>query len=52
MFVCKNAPQLIRNEKSAHFKSDYLKNMLREAKKIGLSKIDLIELIKSTELED
>jgi len=52
MFVCDKAPQLIRAEKSAHFQKDYLDNMLREAKKIGLTKNDLIRMIQTSEMED
>lgn len=52
MFVCDNAPQLIRAEKSAHFQKDYLDNMLREAKKIGLTKQDIIQMIQSREMEE
>jgi len=52
MFVCENAPLIIRDEKHTHFQSDYFQRMIHEAKKIGLSKKELIKMIQSSKLED
>lgn len=52
MFVCENAPELIKAQKSSHFQNDFLEKMIREAKKIGLTKKALIQMINKSELED
>lgn len=52
MFVCENAPLLISAEKNTYFQCDYFDRMIREAKKIGLSKKELIKMIESSKLED
>jgi DNA-binding transcriptional regulator YhcF (GntR family) len=47
MFVYQNAKEIILQEKSNQFYSNFIENMLLEAKKIGLSKHDVIQLIKN-----
>lgn len=46
MFVCKEARGIIMKEKKSRFYSDYIENMIIEANKIGLTKDDLIKMIK------
>lgn len=46
MFVTDNAQAMITKQRKDHFYSDYVKSMVVEAQRLGLSEEHLIDLIK------
>lgn len=49
MFVSPQAKEIILDKRKSYFFHDYMETMLEEAKKIGLKKEDLIQLIQKYE---
>ncbi|MGM0640699.1 MAG: GntR family transcriptional regulator [Thermotogota bacterium] len=49
MFVKEGAKEVIKNKRKKHFFENYLLNMIHEAKKLNISKQELINMIKSIE---
>lgn len=47
MFVKKGAARLIKSKRTDKFFKEYIIKMIREGKKIGIDKDDIIEMIKS-----
>lgn len=52
MFVSRGAKETIMKKKRAEFYDCYLKRLLEEAESIGISKIELIQMIETGELAD
>lgn len=52
MFVSTGAPEKIKVKRSKSFFTDYIDSMIKEAKKLGLTKRDIIDLINSSEWRD
>lgn len=52
MFVREGAQQRIRKRRSAAFESTYVRPMLQEAGKLGLSTADVIAMIEGGDLHD
>lgn len=52
MFVNSGAQQKIKVKRSKTFITDYIDSMIKEAIKLGLTKKDIIDMIKSTEWRD
>ena len=46
MFVAKNAEENVRDERRVKFYDDYLAPLFAEAKRLGFSRADLIEMLK------
>ena len=51
MFVSKGAKEMIRNKRKETFVDQYVKTMLEEAKRLNISKEELIAMISNTEEE-
>ncbi len=51
MFVSKGAKEMIRNKRKETFVDQYVKAMLEEAKRLNISKEELIAMISNTEEE-
>lgn len=49
MFVQKGAKQQIRQERVQSFKENYIENLVKEAKKIGISKQELLQMLENVE---
>ncbi|MCR5033230.1 MAG: GntR family transcriptional regulator [Lachnospiraceae bacterium] len=49
MFVSKGAKEMIRNKRKETFVDQYVKTMLEEAKRLNISKEELIAMISNTE---
>ena len=45
MFVSKGAKEIIKNGRKENFKEVYLKDLIGEAKKIGITKEELLDMI-------
>nr|WP_288712010.1 GntR family transcriptional regulator [uncultured Intestinibacter sp.] len=45
MFVSKGAKEIIKNGRKENFKEVYLKDLISEAKKIGITKEELLDMI-------
>ena len=45
MFVSKGAKEIIKNGRKENFKDVYLKDLIGEAKKIGITKEELLDMI-------
>lgn len=45
MFVSKGAKEIIKNGRKENFKEVYLKDLISEAKKIGITKKELLDMI-------
>lgn len=52
MFVSTGASEKIKIKRSKSFFTDYIDSMIKEAKKLGLTKEDIIDLINSSEWRD
>ncbi len=48
MFVCEGAKKIIKNSRKDNFKNVYIKELLKEAKKLGIDKNELIEIISKS----
>jgi len=51
MFVCENARDIIIEEKNSKFYDNYIKKIIIEANKIGITKSELITLISKSNWE-
>jgi len=49
MFVKEGAKEIIKEKRKKHFLDNYLLNMIHEAKKLNISKQELVNMIKSVE---
>jgi DNA-binding transcriptional regulator YhcF (GntR family) len=49
MFVQKGAKVQIRQERVEVFKENYIENLVKEAKKIGISKKELMQMLENVE---
>lgn len=47
MFVCEGAKKIIKDDRKQRFKNIFLKNLLKEAETLEISKEELVEMIKS-----
>ena len=45
MFVSKGAKEIIKNGRTENFKEVYLKDLISEAKKLGITKEELLDMI-------
>ena len=45
MFVSKGAKEIIKNGRKENFKEVYLKDLISEAKKLGITKEELLDMI-------
>lgn len=52
MFVSPGAQQKIKAKRSKTFITEYIKSMIKEARKLDLTKEDIINMIKSTDWGD
>ena len=46
MFVAENAAENVRDERRVKFYDDYIAPLFEEAKRLGISRADLIEMLK------
>ena len=46
MFVSKGAKEIIKNGRKENFKEVYLKDLIGEAKKLGITKEELLDMIR------
>ena len=51
MFVSKGAKEIIKNGRKENFKEVYLKDLIGEAKKIGITKEELLDMISDVKEE-
>lgn len=47
MFVSKGAKEIIKNGRKENFKEVYLKDLISEAKKLGITKKELLDMISN-----
>ena len=52
MFVSKGAKEIIKNGRKENFKEVYLKDLIGEAKKIGITKEELLDMISDFKEEE
>mgnify|MGYP001572285336 FL=1 len=48
MFVCEGAKKIIGDSRKENFKEVYIKELVKEAKKLGISKTELLEMINKS----
>ena len=51
MFVSKGAKEIIKNGRKDNFKEVYLKDLISEAKKLGITKKELLDMISDVKEE-
>ena len=51
MFVSKGAKEIIKNGRKENFKEVYLKDLISEAKKLGITKEELLDMINDLKEE-
>jgi DNA-binding transcriptional regulator YhcF (GntR family) len=52
MFVKEGAKEIIKEKRKKHFKENFLYNLISEAKKLNITKEEIISMIKNTEEGD
>jgi DNA-binding transcriptional regulator YhcF (GntR family) len=52
MFVKEGAKEIIKEKRKKHFKENFLYNLIAEAKKLNITKEEIISMIRNTEEGD
>lgn len=52
MFVKEGAKEIIKEKRKKHFKENFLYNLISEAKKLNITKEEIISMIRNTEEGD
>lgn len=52
MFVKEGAKEIIKEKRKKHFKENFLYNLISEAKKLNITKEEIISMIRNTEESD